>query len=310
MTSSRDNEEAQKKDNLSEEMQESVTIKYLMETLQKLQSEHEVLKRELIKSRRTPSSRIGFALLIVGALTLGGSMLADSSVLALIGLGLTFWGALFLFARPVRFVTSTILDSTAITTYTTIDRIIEDLGYKAKPTYIPPYPKEAYLPEYMKGLKEMIVFIAADDSAAMPTLDEMAKKQFLVKNPKGICITPPGFGLSNIIEKEIKAGFTSINLERLLNSLPTVVVKNLELAKGFEINRENELIHVKITNSIYKELYSRQQGLRSIHLLGCPLSSAIACAVAQTTGRLTTIAKDKIASDLATLDVWYQTIEG
>jgi len=310
MKSSKNKEKPNKNNNESEKKQEPVTIQYLMKTLQQLQSEHEALKRELLKSRRIPSGRIGFAFLVIGGATLAGSVVTSSTTLAFIGLGLTFWGALFLFARPVRFVKSTLLDSTALSTYTTVDRMVSDLGYKAKSIYIPPYPKEAYLPEYMKGLKEMIVFIPAEDSATMPTLEEMAKKQFLLKSPKGVCITPPGFGLASVIEKELKAGFTNINLERLTNSLPKAVTDNLGLAKGFEINTENDLIHAKITGSVYSSLYSREQELKSIHFLGCPLASAIACALAKTTGKLVTIAKNKVSPDLQTIDIWYQTLEG
>ncbi len=288
---------------------EPVTVQYLMQTLQELQSEHEALKRELLKSRRVPSGSIGVALLITGGSILAGSYIAESATLAFIGLGLTFWGALFLFARPVKFVRSALLDSTALASYTTVDRMVQDLGYQAKSIYVPPYPKEAYLPEYLKGLKEMVVFIPAEDSATMPTLEEMAKKQFLLKGPKGICITPPGFGLSSVIEKELRAGFTQITPERLHDSLPKVITSNLELAKSFEIKSENELTHVRIIGSVYSSLYSREQGLKSIHFLGCPLTSAIACALAKTTGKLVTIAKDDVSYDLQTIDVWYQTLE-
>jgi len=310
MAPSRNNEKQEENHNSGEKKQEPATVQYLMNTLQQLQSEHEVLKRELLKSRRIPSGRIGFVFLIAGAAALAGSVIASSVTLAFIGLGLTFWGALFLFARPVRFVKSTLLDSTALSTYTTVDRMVSDLGYKAKSIYIPPYPKEAYLPEYMKGLKEMIVFIPAEDSATMPTLEEMAKKQFLLKSPKGVCITPPGFGLSSVIEKELKVGFTNINLERLTSSLPKTITDNLGLAKGFEINTENDFIRAKITSSVYSSLYSREQELKSIHFLGCPLTSAIACALAKTTGKLITIAKETVSPDLQTIDVWYQTLEG
>jgi len=313
MKSSENREKPNKNNNESEKKQEPVTIQYLMKTLQQLQSEHEVLKREMVKSRRIPSGRIGFAFLVIGGATLAGSVVTSSSILAFIGLGLTFWGALFLFARPVRFVKSSLLDSTALSTYTTVDRIVSDLGYKAKSIYIPPYPKEAYLPEYMKGLKEMIVFIPAEDSATMPTLEEMAKKQFLLKNPKGICITPPGFGLSSVIENELRARIPQIaralTTERLFESLPRVMTSNLELAKNFEIKPENEVTHVRITGSVYSNLYSREQGLKSVHFLGCPLASAIACILAKATGKLITIAKDNVSYDLQTIDVWYQTLE-
>jgi len=288
---------------------EQATVQYLMKTLENLQKENEILKRDLLKSKRTPTGKIGFILLAIGALTLAGSVINTSTVLAFIGLGLTFWGALFLFARPVKFVKSTLLDSTAISSYTTIDRMIRDLNYKGKPIYIPPYPKEAYLPEYLKGLKEMIVFIPAEDVIAMPTIEEMAKKQFILENPKGICIAPPGYGLVSLFERELKTEFTQINVDELYNALPTIIAKNLELAKEFEINPEKELIHVKMINSVYNDLYANEQSIESIHSIGCPLASAIACALAKTTGKLVAIVRDMISPDSKTIEIWYQTLE-
>jgi hypothetical protein len=289
---------------------EQATVEYLIEMLQNLQKENEILKREVSKSKGIPSKKIGLVLLGIGALTLAGSVLNASTVLAFIGLGLTFWGALFLFARPIKFVKSTILDLTAVSSYTTIDRMIRDLHYDGKPIYIPPFPKEAYLPGYLKGLKEMIVCIPAVDIVAIPTIEEMAKKQFLLNNPKAICIVPPGYGLINLFEKELKTEFTQINLERLYSSLPTIIVKNLELAREFEINPDiYNLIHIKIVDSVYKNLYSGGQDLKSIHSIGCPLASAVACALAKTTAKLVTIVKDTVSPDLLTIEVWYQTLE-
>jgi len=187
--------------------------------------------------------------------------------------------------------------------------MIQDLNYKGKPIYIPPYPKEAYLPEYLKGLKEMIVFIPAEDVVAMPTIEEMAKKQFILENPKGICIAPPGYGLVSLFERELKTEFTQINIEELFNALPTIIVNNLELAKEFEISPEKDLIHVKIVNSVYNDLYSNEQSIKSIHSIGCPLASAIACALAKTTGKLVAIVRDMISPDSKIIEVWYQTLE-
>ena len=308
MMSAESNDKSKNKEK-NDKKSEQATVQYLMKTLENLQKENEILKRDVLKSKRTPSGKIGFILLAIGALTLVGSVVNTSTVLAFIGLGLTFWGALFLFARPVKFVRSSLLDFTAISSYTTIDRITEDLNYKGKPIYIPPYPKEAYLPEYLKGLKEMIVFIPAEDVIAMPTIEEMAKKQFLLRNPKGICIAPPGYGLVSLFERELKTEFTQINLDRLYDALPTIIVNNLELAKEFEINPEKDLIHIRIVDSVYKDLYSREQGFKSIHSVGCPLTSAIACALAKTTGKLVAIVKDLISLDSKTIEVWYQTLE-
>jgi len=257
-----------------------------------------------------PSSKIGIGLLVIGAVLLLASTIASLTTLAFVGLCLTFWVVLFLFARPTKFVRSTMLDATALSFYTTIDRIVDDLNYNGKATYVPSYPKEAYLPDYLKGLKEMVVFISAKDITTMPTLEEMAKKQFLVKNPKGVCITPPGSGLVSLFEKELRVDFTKIDLEDLYDSLPTVIVKNLELANSFEMESENELIRVKITDSVYKDLYSKERKLKSVHSVGCPLTSAVACAIAKTTRKLVNIAKSNISPDLKTVEVWYQTVEG
>jgi len=183
---------------------ELTTTQYLIETIKQLQADIESLKLELRRTRRIPSGKIGIIFIIPGALSLVFSIFKNSQVLAFIGLSLTFWGSLFFFVRPVKYVRSTLLDSTAISSYSTIDRIVQDLKYKGKSYYIPPYPKEVYLPEYLKGLKDMIVFISADSGAGMPSIEEMAKTKFLLENPKGICVAPPGLGLLTQFEKELR----------------------------------------------------------------------------------------------------------
>jgi len=289
---------------------DSTSTKYLVESLQAVQKENELLKIQLLKSRKIPSGKIGFFLLIIGALSLAGSMLASSTVLAFIGLGLTLWGILFLFVRPIRFVKENLLDSTAISSYKTIDRIIGDLGYKGKALYIPPYPTDVYLPEYLRGLKETVVLISAEDTTSMPTIEDMAKKQFILENPKGICITPPGFGIMSLLERELGIDFTKIHPENLDDTLPKLIVDNLDLASNVEINHENNITNVKIDNSVYKNLYTPEHGIKSIHILGCPLASGIACAFSKATGKLVTITKDVVSPDLKIIKLWYQTLEG
>ena len=299
---------SQKKQKTEDKSAELSTTQYLVETIKRLQAENENLKLELTKSRRIPSSKIGIIFLIPGILSLAFSIYTTSSVLAFIGLGLTFWGALFFFVRPIKYVQSTLLDSTAITSYSTIDRIIKDLNYKGKSFYIPPYPKDIYLPEYLKGLKNMIVFISADSDASMPSIEEMAKSRFLLENPKGISIAPPGLGLLTLFEKELKTDLTHLNLNELYDSLSNTILEHFQLAKEIEIKPEKDTIHLKIVDSTYKDLYSKEENLKSIHLLGCPIVSAIACAIAKTTGKMVTIVKDEVSLDNQTIQVWLQIL--
>jgi len=254
--------------------------------------------------------KMGSALVIIGALLLFASVVTSSQILAFIGLGLAFWGVLFLLVSSTKFVKIPILNATTISLYTTLDRIIDDLNYKGKPIYIPPYPKETYLPEHLAGLKEMVIFISAKDSTTIPSIEEMAKKQFMVKNPKGICITPPGSSLVSLFEKELRADFTKIDQDSFYEGLPTVIVNNLELASNLEIKDEKEVIYVKITDSVYSNLYSKKQNIKTIHSIGCPLISAITCALAIKTGKPVTITKSKLSPNLKTIEIWYRLLEG
>ena len=288
---------------------ELTTTQYLVETIKKLQTENENLKIELRKAKGIPSGKIGLAFVILGALALVFSVTNNSNILAFIGLGLTFWGALFFFIRPIKYVQSSLLDSTAISTYTTIDRIIKDLKLKGKSYYIPPYPKEVYLPEYLKGLKDPVVFISAD-TGGMPSIEELAKGKFILDNPNGICVAPPGLGLLTQFENQLRKDIAKLKIEELCETLPPTIIENLHLAKEVEMKILENNIYVKITDSTYKNLYISDENLKSIHSLGCPLVSSIACALAKSTGKMITVQEDRISPDGLTIEVWYRLVEG
>jgi hypothetical protein len=288
---------------------ELTTTQYLIETIKQLQVENENLKLEMKKLKGAPSGKIVLAFIIPGALALTFSIINNSTILAFIGLSLTFWGVLFFFVRPIRYVQSSLLDSTALATYTTIDRIVKDLKFKGKSYYIPPYPKEVYLPDYLKGLKDPVVFVSAD-TGGMPSLEELAKSKFLLENPNGICIAPPGLGLLLHLEKEMGKDAAKLQLTELCESLPLVVVESLQLAKEMEMKIENNQIYLRMLDPAYKNLYGTEERLKSVHFLGCPIASAVACALAKATGKMVLIQKDNVSPDGQTIEVWYRLIEG
>lgn len=285
-------------------------IQNLVETIQQLQSDIDSLKLELRKAQRIPSGKISVVFLVSGVTTLIFSILYNSPVLAFIGLSLSFWGFLFFFIRPIRYVKSSLLESAATSSYSTINRIIKDLDYAGKAYYIPPYPKEVYLPEHLKGLKEMIVFISARSSLEMPSIQEMAESKFLLRNPKGICVIPPGIGLLNKFEDEFGTNLTKLELAELCQILPTLILENFPLAREIHMKPQQRQVYVKITDSIYKNLYRQEEELESIHLLGSPLVSAIACAISKSTGKIVTISKQEFSPDAVEIQVWYSFLEG
>lgn len=268
------------------------------------------LKPELVKPTERSFNSIGIALLVAGVISLIVSVFVSSSILAFIGLGLTFWGALFLYARSANFVNSNILGATNASFYHTLDRIVDDLNCKGKSLYVAPYPKDSYLPEHLSGLKEMTVFISSTESSALPTIEELAKKQFLVKDPEGICINPPGSGLLDIFEKELRTGLTKISQELFYENLPVIIVNNLQLAKKLEIEHKQGQIHIRVTESVYEDLYSKDEKIKVIHSIGCPLISAVVCALAVITGKVFTITQTELFPNLKTIEVTCQVVEG
>jgi len=205
--------------------QKETSIQALIERIQQLESAKEALRLELWKQGRKPSGRIAYILLFFGAASVISSIFYVSTILAFIGLTLIFWGALLLFMKPIRYVKTSLLDSTAISSLTTIDHVISEFNYKGKAVYLPP------LPYFLKGYKGGVVYISSKEEIILPPVHEVSGKKVFVKNPQGICIVPPGLSLVNLYEKELGKEFAKVDLEYLKNNLPRLFVENLEIAK-------------------------------------------------------------------------------
>lgn len=281
----------------------------LAESIDELRAEVESLELQIKAMGRKSSGIISLVFAVPGALCLALSILVTSQVLAFIGLGLTFWGAIFFLVRPVTYVRGSLLGITSISLYSTIDRIIKDLNCKGKALYVPPYPKEVYLPDHLKGLKDTIVFISVGETSGLPSIEEIARSKFMTKNPKGICLIPPGSGFLDQIEKTLRTDITKMSLEDLCETLPQLIRENFQLAKEIEMKTENNQVTLKATNSIYKDLYM-EQGLKTVRLIGCPLASAVASAIAKTTGKPVSLKSVNVSPGAETVEVSYALIEG
>lgn len=208
----------------------------------------------------------------------------------------------------MAYVKSNLLDAATISSYRTIDRIVKDLKYKGKGFYLPPYPKDVYLPEHLKGLKELIVFIPADGSGRLPPIEEIAKSKFILENPKAICLPPPGLELADQIEEASRMDLAGAGLEKLSEILPQLILDNLQLAKEIEMKVEGKLVRVRISDSVYRNLY--RENLKSVHSLGCPLISAIACELARSTGKMVAVQSLDVSPDAQIVEASYSFIEG
>ena len=274
--------------------------------IQALEKEREALKRGLWKQRRRPSGIAGYTLLVLGATFLTLSIIYSSAseaiISALIGLGLAFWGSVLLYITPSSFVRSTLLDSTAISSLATINKIIDELNYEGKGIYLPP--------TYLRGVKGGTVFIPTTKKITIPPIQEIAEDKVFLKNPGGICLTPLGLGLTNLYEQELGKDFAKTNLDYIQKNLPKVFIEGLQIAEDLEIESKGNKVKAKIKGSIYKDLCKQVEetspGICS--KIGCPLCSSIALAITRSTRRPLIIQEVKPTSNGDTVEAEFRLL--
>jgi len=266
---------------------------------QQLQSERKASKLKLVRHKF--SSIVGYFFLSFGIIALASAIIYDSPILAFTGLGLTLWGGLFLFVKPVRYAKANLLNSTVISSLTTINKILTELKYQGQGIYLPP--------RHLRELKEGVVFVPIRNETVIPQAEDVAKGKMFM-NPNGICFTPPGQGLLTLYEKELGTDLSKANLSYLRNKLPKLLVENLEILEDLEINEQDDKIYVKMNGSVYEDLCNNLRNNTDIcSRLGCPLCSSIACALAKVTGKAVAIERTELSTDRKTVETWYSLIE-
>jgi hypothetical protein len=258
-------------------------------------------KQSLFLTYRYRPFIVGGVLLLFGVIALLLSALANSTIIALIGLGLVFWGVLFFLIIPRRIEENTLLSSFVTSSYMTVDRIIEDFKYSGKAYYIPPYSQEEHLPENLKGLKDITVLVSSNTIASTVPIKILADRKFMISKEEGVLITPPGIGLFFEIEKLTK--IEKMSDADFCELIPEIIVENFELARNISLHLETDKANLTLQNSIYKDLFSQERNLKSIRLLGCPITSAITCAIGKKTGKTVTMESMTISSDGSIIDV-------
>jgi hypothetical protein len=220
--------------------------------------------------------------------------------LSFIGLGLVFWGTLFLYVKSTKYVKLDLLNSTSLSTLVNIEKMLANVKANSQGIYLPP----KRLQDYTSSL----VFVPTKPDQALPTTKETDSKELETKNPAGLLITPPGLALSKLFEKELKKTFSEISLEDLQTQLQKLF-DVLQITKHLAIQAKDSSIIVTIRNHVFEDLCYETAKLELTHkTVGCPLSSALACAFAKATGKPIVIEKEEASPDHTTT-IQYKALE-
>ena len=250
------------------------------------------------KRRLSSAKVISWVLLACGVASLIVSIVYTSSILAFMGLGLTFWGALLLYLKTQEYAHK-LLDTSVLPSLYTLNQLIRELDYKGSPVYLPP--------NYFEDPEATKIYISKQKEAGLPKPEEIQRNEsrLFVKNSEGILLTPPGAELTKIFERTLETSFTKLDLKALEQNLPKLFVEDLEIAENLEFQMKEDSVHLTITNSIYKDLANLPHVLDKI---GGPICSAIACAITKAAGKPVIIEKIEISEDGKTTDAKFRLL--
>ncbi len=261
-------------------------------------------------------------MLLLGTISLIASISYNSSILAFIGLGLVFWGAILLYIRPEEYTGKTLLEAAVSPSLITLNQMIQELGYKGDATYLPP--------KYFANPETTKICVSKYKYASLPTPEQTQKyeDQPIARTAQGLLLTPPGIQLSRLLEKSLGKSFIQTDLESLQQDLPELFIEKLEIAENLELQAENDTsktkkgnpasltqvrnttVHARITKPLYGNTFKWAEN--PSHITGsimCPVCSAIAIAITKATGKPVRITDTKSSEDGNIIEASYEIIE-
>lgn len=256
-----------------------------------------VLTTKFITRSPTPL-KFGLVLLSVGSLLLTGSggvlvlllsgvpISADFNITGLTqttsfaGLGLILWGGIFLYIKNERYVKEILLEKTISSPLTVLDQVVTNLGLKGQAVYLPS--------TYSENFQSSRVYIKKTKKGGLPTPKQLLKKEEvpLLINSRAACFLPPGVDIARVLEKFLGKSFIKSDLQHFQKNISRILIEDIEIAENVKVWDYNNKVHIKLENTVYSNICRETRKLTSIYgSVGCPICSALACALTEITGK-------------------------
>lgn len=251
------------------------------------------------KAKRTARSKkiVTYALSAVGGASIVFSLLFTNSILAFVGLGLVFWGILFLYVGSVPYVKAEIIGPSFAGQKAALQQLIETQKGRGRAIYLPP----KHLDEVSAGR----VLLPSDDKP-IATPSSGSANATTVK-PKGLELPAPGLGLVEYYVAHTGSDFVGVDMEYLQASLPRLIRENLELAQTFEMTVDGNIVTIRTVGERFYELCSALTiSAKGEEYLACPFHSSFAIVLARATGKSVLIESATRMDDARTIVATYK----
>ncbi len=220
---------------------------------------------------------IPYLVILFGFLSIAVSIIYTSSITALIGLALIFWGLILRYITPIKHVPFRYLLVSSSVLMSNIQRTMSEHSFTGKGIYLPP--------KQLKEVESSLVLIPKS-TENQPAPDAEKQNQLLNSSSDGLFLTPPGADLCRYFEKELGISFLTIDLSFVQNKFPKILFEDLGIAQKASVKIENADVTFDIKGTFFMEDCEQSQKFSVAHdAVGCLLSSSLACALAKVTGK-------------------------
>ncbi len=272
----------------------------LMEKIRRLEIERDKLRRDLWIMKRKKLTDVSVFLIVIGTmLAIPGTYLKHDTI-TIAGLGIAFVGLLYMTVSPAKYIRREIVDSMLISPLTSVEQFLTNLGVENHAIYTP-------TPDNTKKR----VFIPLRSDAKIPRNPPDNQVFHLSRGEENLVIHPPGGELSKLLEKELRSRVVGEETETKLSTISQLLVDGLELAEKAEIGMDGDNTFVlTVKNPEYLDLVTLmgRETPRVLEQIGCPVSSAIACLLADITKKNIAIAKMEINKRRREIRTTYQVL--
>ncbi len=258
-----------------------------------------VSNRLPIKS--TLPKAVSLLFLTVGASILGFSILYESVISLLAGLGLAFWGSSLIFVSAGSYVKKEVAEATSLYYIDSFSNLYDQAGDANELVYFPL--------SYAQSGGVNRVCVVKSSKVFGETFDKISYQNCIGANGQGL-MKAPAADLLMLFEKTAGKRFDGADYGYFERVIPKLLVADLDIAQNAKVERVGEVVYVRIENPLDYVFYAEaRQHPRLLTSIGTPLSSAIACALSNSTRRVVWTKNHQISKDGKTIEIEYQLLD-
>lgn len=249
---------------------------------------------------KNPYRKTAITLTALGIILIIVSLFFEIPILAVISIGIIFWGIIFAFAKTSDVVSTELLNFSFSSTPTVMDKIIQTQNFE-KGVYIPP--------RYFANANEGGVLLLHRGEETRK-IEEIAKDKELSLSSEEYYGAFPGMGLVNFLEEKLSIDLTMKGIKFLEDTLMKIFQEQ-GIAEDIQIKTDGDVAHFRVINPVYGtgcEEVRRHQSFVCTYI-GCPFCSALAYALAKATGKIVLIERNELSSGNKIIDLWCRMIE-